>query len=68
MVKLARIVNEKPEICVMTEINEQDCDDNSSFDDDLSDVYINEGGPLSCNDIENELENDQLDEQSTNGM
>jgi len=62
MVKLARIVNVTSEICVTTEINEQEY---GSFDDDQSDVYINEGGPLSCADIENELEND---EQSTNGM
>jgi len=68
MVKLVRIVNEKQEMCVMTEINEQDGDDNGSFDDDLSDVYINEGRPLSSIDIEIELENGQLDEQSTNGM
>jgi len=38
MVKLARIVNEPSEICVMTEINEQECDDNGSFDDNQSDV------------------------------
>ncbi|KAE9525644.1 hypothetical protein AGLY_014171 [Aphis glycines] len=56
MVKLARIVNEIPEMCVMTE-NELDGDNNDSFDDDQSDIYINEGEPLSCIDIENELRN-----------
>jgi len=35
MEKLARIVNETSEICVTTEINEQECD-NGSFDDDQS--------------------------------
>lgn len=64
MVKLARIVNEIPEMCVMTE-NELDGDNNDSFDDDQSDIYINEGEPLSCIDIENELKNCK---QPTNGM
>jgi len=62
MVKLARIVNETPEISIMTGVNEEECDNNDSFDDD---VYINEGGPLSSTDIENELNNAEL---STNGM
>lgn len=65
MVKLARIVNEAPEQCIMTGINEQECDNNDSFDDDQSDVYINEGGQLSSTDIENELNNA---EQLNNGM
>ncbi|XP_015378112.1 PREDICTED: uncharacterized protein LOC107172337 [Diuraphis noxia] len=62
MVKLVRIVNEKSEICEMTEIEQ---DDNDSFDDDESDVYINEGEPLSYTDIEEELENS---EEPTNAM
>lgn len=54
MLKLARIVNEIPEICVITE-NELDGDNNDSFDDDQSYIYINEGEPLVCIDIENNL-------------
>jgi len=64
MVKLARIVNDRPEIFVTTTENEQDDNDRDTIDDDESDNYVNEGEPLSCTDIENELENG---EEPTNG-
>jgi len=64
MVKLARIVNDRPEIFVTTTENEQDDNDRDTIDDDESDVYVNEGELLSCTDIENELENG---EEPTNG-
>lgn len=64
MVKLARIVNDRPEIFVTTTENEQDDNDRDTIDDDESDVYVNEGELLSCTYIENELENG---EEPTNG-